>query len=45
MEKHLTDTREISLCESYFCATKILMDEDGSRYCGKCKERKAKPKL
>lgn len=40
MGTNLTDTQQISLCNSCGCATKILMDEDGNRYCGKCKKSK-----
>jgi hypothetical protein len=38
--KHLTNTQELSLCNSCGCATWILMDDDGNRFCGKCKEPK-----
>lgn len=39
---HLTDTQDISLCKSCWCATFILMDADGNRFCGKCKKPKEK---
>lgn len=40
----LTNTREISLCHSCDCMTFILMDDDGNRFCGKCKAEKPRPK-
>lgn len=36
----LTNTRQISLCPHCGCMTFILMDDDGQRYCGKCKKIK-----
>lgn len=36
----LTNTRQISLCPHCGLMTFILMDDDGQRYCGKCKEIK-----
>jgi len=44
METKLTNTKKISLCENCNCMTYILMDEDGKRYCGKCKKEKTLPK-
>ena len=40
MEKDYIDTGQITLCQRCQCMTKILMDVDGDKYCGKCKERK-----
>lgn len=36
----LTNTQQISLCPNCSCMTFTLMDDDGNRYCGKCKELK-----
>ena len=41
-KKHLTDTKIIRRCDNCNCITHDLMDDDGNRYCGKCKERKPK---
>ena len=38
----LTNTRQISPCPHCNCVTFTLMDDDGNRYCGKCKEEKPK---
>jgi len=38
----LINTQHISLCKSCNCATLILMDVDGNRFCGKCKKPKEK---
>lgn len=37
---HLTNTLQISICPHCGLMTFILMDDDGNRYCGKCKEKK-----
>lgn len=36
----LTNTKQLSLCPYCNCMTFVLMDDDGQRYCGKCKEKK-----
>ncbi len=36
----LTNTKQISPCPHCNCITFILMDDDGNRFCGKCKEKK-----
>lgn len=36
----LTNTKQISICPHCGVMTFILMDDDGNRYCGKCKEKK-----
>ena len=38
----LTNTWMLSLCNKCYCMTYTLMDEDGNRFCGKCKEKKEK---
>lgn len=35
----MTDTNQLMLCDTCNCATKVLMDDDGNRYCGKCKQK------
>ena len=35
-----TNTRRLSLCSKCDCMTYTVMDDDGNRYCGKCKEEK-----
>lgn len=42
ISRHITNTKIISPCPNCSCITFDLMDEDGNRYCGKCKERKKK---
>ena len=37
------NTLEVSPCDKCNCMTYTLMDADGNRSCGKCKEEKAKP--
>ena len=37
-----TNTQQISICPYCCTMTFILMDEDGNRYCGKCKKEKNK---
>lgn len=41
-EPHLTNTQQLSICPHCNCATFILMDDDGNRFCGKCKQPKRK---
>lgn len=36
----LVNTKELSLCHHCNCMTWVMMDDDGNRFCGKCKERK-----
>lgn len=38
--KHLTNTQIITRCPHCNCITYTMMDDDGNRFCGKCKERK-----
>lgn len=42
ISRYITNTKIISPCSNCSCITFDLMDEDGNRYCGKCKERKSK---
>lgn len=42
LSRHLTNTQQIDLCPNCMCATKVLMDDDGNRYCGKCKQHRSK---
>lgn len=35
-------THHLAFCPHCNCMTWVIMDEDGNRYCGKCKERKDK---
>lgn len=42
MSKILTNTLQMSLCPHCCCMTWTLMDDDGQRYCGKCKYKKNK---
>ena len=37
IQRILTDTQGIAICNNCECVTKVLMDEDGNRFCGKCK--------
>lgn len=39
---HLTNTKQVDRCDVCNCMTYTLMDEDGYRYCGKCKYPKSK---
>ena len=39
---HLTNTKQLSICQHCGVMTFVLMDEDGNRYCGKCKQPKQK---
>lgn len=32
-------TRQIVACPYCFCVAKEMMDDDGNRYCGKCKRK------
>lgn len=36
----LVNTMQLSLCQKCNCMTWVLMDKDGNRFCGKCKEKK-----
>ena len=36
----LTNTKQISICPHCGVMTFVLMDDDGNRFCGKCKKRK-----
>lgn len=36
------NTKQISICPHCNCMTFTLMDKDGNRFCGKCKEDKPK---
>jgi len=36
----LINTKQLSLCNNCHCMTYTLMDEDGNRFCGKCKRLK-----
>lgn len=38
----LTNTKQISICPHCGVMTFILMDDDGNRFCGKCKQPKRK---
>ena len=40
ISRHITNTKIVSPCPNCSCITFDLMDEEGNRYCGKCKERK-----
>lgn len=40
-EWNLTNTRQLELCQNCNCETYTLMDKDGNRYCGKCRERRS----
>lgn len=37
---HRTNTHQLDPCPNCNCITYTLMDDDGNRFCGKCKERK-----
>lgn len=41
-EPHLTNTKQLNICQHCGVMTFTLMDEDGNRYCGKCKQPKQK---
>lgn len=36
----MTNTRQLTICPHCNCMTFTLMDDDGNRFCGKCKEPK-----
>jgi len=36
------NTKQIEECDKCYCMTNTLMDEDGNRFCGKCKKPKSK---
>ena len=42
LSRHTTDTQQIDFCPNCMCMTKVLMDDDGNRYCGKCKQYRLK---
>lgn len=39
---HLTNTKQLSICQHCGVMTFVLMDDDGNRFCGKCKQPKRK---
>lgn len=41
-EGHITNTQQIDLCLACNCMTMVMMDDDGNRYCGKCKQLRLK---
>lgn len=43
--ERLVNTKQLDLCPKCNCATFTLMDKDGNRYCGKCKERRKNDKF
>lgn len=42
LSRHLTNTQQIDFCPNCVCMTRVLMDDDGNRYCGKCKQYRLK---
>lgn len=42
LSRHLTNTQQIDFCPNCVCMTRVLMDDDGNRYCGKCKRYRLK---
>jgi len=35
----------VEICDKCFCITWTMMDENGNRFCGKCKKSKLKQEL
>lgn len=38
----LVNTKQLEICDKCGCMTYTLMDDNGNRFCGKCKQPKKK---
>jgi len=37
----LINTKQVEICNRCYCMTHTMIDDDGNRYCGKCKRAKS----